>query len=62
MEDIEDTQDLDRYALPYVSPLNLEFFSLVMKVLNLLWKKGTVQIMIYLTQYMLTSQDIKSKR
>ena len=37
-ENIEDTQYFDEYNLPDVSPLMLEFFSLIMKVMNLLRK------------------------
>ena len=61
MEDIEDTQDFYKYALPDVSPLMLEKY-LIMKVMNLLRKEGTSQIIIYLIQCMLTFHNIESKR
>ena len=48
MEDIEDTKYFYDYALPDVSPLILENFSLVMKVMNMLWKERKIQIMIHL--------------
>ena len=42
-------------------PLILEEVSLIIKVMNILRKKGESQIMIYLIQSMLKFQNIKSK-
>ena len=54
MEDIEDTQYFDEYALFGVFPLMLEKLSLIMKVINLLRKEGASQIMMHLIQCLLT--------
>ena len=62
MEDLEDTQDFYEYALPDFVSLVLAKFSLVMKVMNMLQKEGTSQIMIYIIHCMLTFHNIKSKR
>ena len=62
MEDLEDTQYFDEYTLPDVFPSDAGKFSLIMKVMNLLRKEGTSQIMIHLIQCMLTFHNIKSKR
>ena len=62
MEDLEDTQDFDEYALPDVSPPDAGKNYPIMKVMNMLRKEGTSQIMIYLIQCMLTLHNIKSKR
>ena len=54
MEDLEDNQYFDEYDLPDVSSPDAGKKSLIMKVTNLVWKKGTSQIIIYLIQCMLT--------
>ena len=41
MEDIEDTQYYDDYALPDVPPPDAEKTSLIMTVMNMLQKEGT---------------------
>ena len=61
MEDLEDTQDFDKYALPYAPPLMLENVSLIIKVMNMLRKKGKSQIMINIIQCMLIFHNINSK-
>ena len=61
MEDLEDTADFDEYNLLVFPPLMLATFSLIMKVMNLLRKYGTGQIMIHLIQCMLTLNNIKYK-
>ena len=61
MEYIEDTQYFDEYALPHVVPPDAGKNSLIMKVMNMLQKKGKNQIMIYIIQFMLTFHHIKSK-
>ena len=48
MEDLEDTQDFDEYALFYVFPPDSGKISLIIKVMNLLRKEGTSQIIIHL--------------
>ena len=63
MEDLEDTKNFDEYPLPDVSPpMMLAKFSLIMKVMNLLQKEGTIKIMIHLIKCMLTFHNTKSKR
>ena len=62
MEDIEDTQDFDEYALSDVPPPDSGNVSLIMKVMNLLRKEVTIQIMIHLVQCMLTFHNINQKR
>ena len=49
MEDIEDTQYFYEYSLPDVFTPDAGFFSLVMKVMNLLRKEGTSQILNLVT-------------
>ena len=44
MEDVEDTQLFNEYALPDILPLILEN-SMVMKVMNLFREEGTIQIL-----------------
>ena len=61
IEDLEDTQYFDEYALFDFSSLMLEFFSLIMKVMNMLQKEGKSQIMINLIQCMLTFHNIMYK-
>ena len=62
MEYLEYTQDFDEYSLPDVFPPDAGKFSLIMKVINMLWKEGRIQIMIHLVQCMLIFHNIKSKR
>ena len=61
MEDLEDTQYFDDYYLPDVPPTNAGKFSLVTKVINLLWKEGKSQMMIHLIQCKLKPHNINSK-
>ena len=62
MEHLRDTQYCDKYALPDFYVLDAGRNSLMTKVMNLLRKEGTIQIMINLIQCMLTFHNIKSKR
>ena len=62
MEDLEDTQYFDEYALPDDSPPDAGSFSLIMKVMKLLRKDVTSQRIIHRIQCMLTLENIKSKR
>ena len=62
MGDLEYTQYFDDFTQPNVVPPDSGHFSLIMKVTNLLRKEGTSQIMIHPIQFMLTLQNIKSKR
>ena len=62
MEYIEDAQYFDDYALPDVSPPDDGNFSLMTKIMNLLRKEGTDQIIIYRIQCMLKLHHVKSKR
>ena len=62
MKYLEYTQYFDEYAIPNVSPPNAGTFYLVIKVINLLWKEDTCQIIIYLIQCMLTFHHIKYKK
>ena len=62
MEDLEDTQNIDEYALPDAPPPDAGKFSLIMKLMNILRKEGKIQIMNNLIQCMLILHNIKSKR
>ena len=61
IEDLEDNEYFDEYALFDVSPPDAGKISLIMKVMNLLRKEGTSQITIHLIQSMLKFHNIKSK-
>ena len=62
MEYLEDTQDFDEYALFGVSAPDAGKSSLIIKVMNMLRKEGTSQIMIHIIRCMFTFHNIKSKR
>ena len=62
MEDLEDTQDFDEYALHNVFTPDAGKNSLIMKVMNMLRKEGTSQVMIHLIHCMLIFHNINSKR
>ena len=49
MEDLEDTQDSYEYALPDVFTPGAGKFSMVTKVMNLLWEWRTSQILNLVT-------------
>ena len=61
MEYLEDTQYFYEDALSGVVHLDAGEIPLMRKVMNLLWKKGSIQITIYPLQCMLEFHNIKSK-
>ena len=62
MEDHEDTQDFDEYALPDILPPDSGKKYLIRMEMNLLRKKGISKVIINLIQCMLTLHTINSKR
>ena len=59
---LEYTQDFDKYALSDVFPFYAGEIILIIKIMHLLCKEGISQITIHPLQYILTFQNINSKR